>query len=107
MKKRWKNLLRMALPVLAVAVVLLFFSTALDELGSGQAQEQLKQVEEAVRRSSVACYAAEGVYPPSLEALQERFGLQIDETHCTVHYVAIAQNLMPDITVVPVQGTGS
>ena len=98
-----KNVLRLVLPLLVAVVALLWFSTALDDLGSGQAQEQLKQVEEAVRRSSVASYAAEGVYPPSLEALQKRFGLQIDETHCIVHYKAIAQNLMPDITVIPAQ----
>lgn len=101
--RQGKNLLRMILPVLLVVVILWAFSTALDELGSGQAQEQLKQVEEAVRRSSVACYAAEGVYPPNLASLQERFGLQIDTSHYIVHYKAIAQNLMPDITVIPVQ----
>ena len=99
MKKRWKNLLRMALPVLAAAVVLLFFSTALDELGSGQAQEQLKQVEEAVRRSSVACYAAEGIYPQDLEYLEEHYGVQVDGDRYVVHYEIFAQNLMPDITV--------
>ena len=77
----------------------MFFSTALDELGSGQAQEQLKQVEEAVRRGCVACYAAEGVYPPDLDYLKEHYGLQVDEDRYTVRYSAFAENLMPDITV--------
>ena len=46
-----------------------------------------------------ACYAAEGIYPPNLEYLEEYYGLQIDETRYTVHYSAFAENLMPDITV--------
>ena len=85
-------------PAAAVAV-LLCFATALDGLDSGRSAEDLKQLEQALRRGCVACYAAEGVYPPNLEYLEEYYGLQIDETRYTVHYSAFAENLMPDITV--------
>ena len=101
MKKRsvWFPLLRgLLLPVVCVAV-LVFFSTALDSLNSGHEEEDLRQLEEALRRGCVACYAAEGIYPPNLEYLEEYYGLQIDETRYTVHYSAFAENLMPDITV--------
>ena len=47
----------------------------------------------------MACYAAEGAYPPSLEYLKEHYGVQIDGERYTVHYMVIADNLMPDITV--------
>ena len=86
------------LPVIAVAA-LLWFAAAVDSLDSGRSQEDLRQLEETLRRSCVACYAAEGVYPPDLDYLKERYGLQIDETHYTVHYSVFAENLMPDITV--------
>ena len=56
-------------------------------------------MEDAVRRSAVACYAAEGVYPPTLTYLEERYGLQIDTARYTVFYDVFAENLMPDITV--------
>ena len=79
--------------------VLLCFATALDGLDSGRSAEDLKQLEQALRRGCVACYAAEGIYPPNLEYLEEYYGLQIDETRYTVHYSAFAENLMPDITV--------
>ena len=85
-------------PAAAVAV-LLCFATALDGLDSGRSVEDLKQLEQALRRGCVACYAAEGIYPPNLEYLEEYYGLQIDETRYTVHYSAFAENLMPDITV--------
>ena len=85
-------------PAAAVAV-LLCFATALDGLDSGRSAEDLKQLEQTLRRGCVACYAAEGMYPPNLEYLEEYYGLQIDETRYTVHYSAFAENLMPDITV--------
>ena len=86
------------LPVIAAAA-LLWFATAVDSLDSGRSQEDLRQLEETLRRSCVACYAAEGVYPPDVDYLKEHYGRQIDERRYTVRYMAFAENLMPDITV--------
>ena len=47
----------------------------------------------------VACYSSEGIYPPNLDYLKERYGVQVDETRYTVMYDVFADNLMPDITV--------
>ena len=71
---------------LGVLCVLLCFFTALSNLNSNQGEEGRARLEESVRRSAVACYAAEGIYPPSLEYLQEHYGLQIDEERYTVFY---------------------
>lgn len=90
------------LPLLAVAA-LVCFATAVDSLNDGQSAERLRQVEQAVRRSCAACYAAEGVYPPDLDYLKNRYGLQIDEDTYIIHYAAQAGNLMPDITVLPAE----
>ena len=86
------------LPVAAVAV-LLWFATAVDSLDTGRSEEDLRQLEESLRRGCVACFAAEGAYPPSVDYLKEHYGLQVDEGRYTVHYYAFAENLMPDITV--------
>ena len=60
-------------------------------------------LEEAVRQTALACYAAEGAYPPDVAYMQEHYGLQYDESRYTVSYEvcyeSIAANLMPDITV--------
>ena len=85
--------------IAAVAAVLLWFFTALNQLGSGQSQEGQQQLETALRRAAVACYAAEGVYPPTLEYLTEHYGVQIDAARYRVFYEIFADNLMPDITV--------
>ena len=91
-------LLALLLPVL-VAAALLIFTTALSNLRQGQADEGKRQLEDALHRAAVACYAAEGIYPPDVAYLQAHYGIQIDETHYTVMYDVFASNLMPDITV--------
>ena len=101
MKKRKGNrslLSSIAIPVLAAAV-LLFFLIALGNLGEGQRTEGKEQLEAALRRAAVACYAAEGIYPPNLDYIKEYYGIQIDESRYVVVYHAFAENLMPDITV--------
>ncbi|RKI63980.1 hypothetical protein D7V91_16915 [bacterium 1xD42-67] len=95
----WISLLRGLLLPVAVAAVLLCFATAVESLDSGRVEEDMRQLEETLRRGCVACYAAEGMYPPDLEYLEEHYGIQIDETRYTVRYSAFAENLMPDITV--------
>ena len=86
------------LPV-AVAAVLLLFLTGLSNLDRDRSEEGRKQLEEALRRGAVACYAAEGIYPPDLEYLKEHYGVQVDEERYAVFYEVFASNLMPDITV--------
>ena len=82
-----------------VVAVLLMFTTALSNLQEGQQSEGRQQLEDAVRRSAVACYAAEGIYPPNLEYLEEHYGIQVDRERYTVMYDVFASNMMPDVTV--------
>lgn len=97
MRKR-KGLGVLLLPV-AVAAVLLLFLAGLSNLDRDRSEEGRKQLEEALRRGAVACYAAEGIYPPDLEYLEEHYGVQVDEERYAVFYEVFASNLMPDITV--------
>ena len=97
MKRRF-NLGPVLIVPLAVAVVLMF-TTAVSNLQEGQQREGRQQLEDAVRRGAVACYAAEGIYPPTLEYLEEHYGIQVDRERYTVAYDVFASNLMPDITV--------
>jgi hypothetical protein len=101
MKKRtqwWKALGGLLVPAVAVLALICFLS-AVSRLEIGRGQEGRQQLETALRRASAACYAAEGIYPPDLDYLESRYGIQIDETRYTVSYEVFASNLMPDITV--------
>lgn len=94
----WGALRALLLPALIVAV-LVGFTTALDNLTDGRRQEDLAQLETALRRAAVACYAVEGSYPQDLDYLKDRYGVQIDETRYAVDYRVFGSNLMPSITV--------
>lgn len=82
----------------ALAVLVCFFA-AVAALGGKSSEEGRQQLESALRRAAVACYAAEGVYPPDLEYLEEHYGVRIEEERYVVFYEIFADNLMPDITV--------
>ena len=97
-KTLYKRLLGLAILVL-VACVISFFLTALTNLDSGKALEDKTQLEDALHRAAVCCYAIEGAYPPDLNYLVEHYGVQIDTDRFTVSYELYASNLMPDITV--------
>ena len=90
---------RTLLAALLALAVLLFFFTALNNLDAGRHEEGRRQLEQALRRSAVACYAAEGFYPPDLAYLKQHYGLRIDEKRYAVFYEVYGSNLMPDITV--------
>ena len=98
-KNGWISVVRGLLWPAAAAAALLCFATAVDSLDSGRSQEDMRQLEETLRRGCVACYATEGVYPPNLDYLKEHYGVQVDEERYAVIYSVFADNLMPDITV--------
>ena len=83
----------------AVLMILAMFMSGLSNLENGHRSEGREQLEDAVRRAAVACYAAEGIYPPDVEYLEEHYGIQVDRDRYTVVYDAFASNLMPDVTV--------
>lgn len=94
-----KNIFKAILAVLLVVAALLCFLSGLSNLSHGSVHEEKQQLEQAVRRAAVSCYATEGIYPPDLEYLQQHYGIQISSSHFVVSYEFVASNLMPDITV--------
>lgn len=65
--------------------------------------EGAQTLRNAIKRACVQCYAIEGRYPPSVQYLEDAYGIQIDEERYDVFYSGFASNVMPDITVVPVR----
>ncbi len=84
--------------ILLLAAALLFLG-AVNRLEDGRRAAGVQQLETALRRTAVSCYAAEGFYPPDVAYMQEHYGLRFDEENYVVHYQVTASNWMPDITV--------
>ena len=90
---------RNILTFLFIFAVLMCFLSAFSTLGQDHSVQDKQQLETALTRSAVACYAAEGRYPSDLQYLEENYGVQVNKELYTVKYEFIASNLMPDITV--------
>lgn len=100
MKKKVLWWLAGAALVLALAAAAVWPGAAQDlREGSREA------VRDAVVRSTVQCYAVEGVYPPNLAYLEEHYGLRVNQDTFIVSYDIFASNQMPDIRVL-VKGEG-
>lgn len=87
----------LVIAVILIAAVMIMIHSADENLDG----ERLSQLEEAIRRAAVSCYAIEGFYPADTDYLVENYGLIIDESKYTVFYDAFASNILPEITVLP------
>ena len=79
-------------------LVVILFILAINNLSNGQKNEEVKQLEEVIHRSCVACYSTEGVYPEDIDYLKENYNIQISDKYI-VHYERIASNVMPTVKV--------
>ena len=86
---------------LLICGFLFFFLIGTREIASKTESEQLQALDQAIRRATIQCYAIEGRYPPSVEYLEEHYGLSIDREAYYVFYDGWASNIMPDITIFP------
>lgn len=105
MKIRHRNPVFSGIRTLFVPVVALIavccLLTAIGNVETGHREESEKRVQDTIKKAVVSCYAIEGVYPATLEYVEEYYGLQIDHEKYDVFYEIFADNIMPEITVVP------
>ncbi len=87
-----------AIAIVMAAVCLLLVFGILN-VGDDSRDKGRESLENAVRHAAVACYSSEGVFPDSVEYLEEHYGLQIDRNLYVVHYTIFARNIMPVIKV--------
>jgi len=84
--------------ILFVAIMVIMFYGFDDASHSSQVEGE-RMLKESLQHAVVSCYALEGAYPESVEYMQKHYGVQIDESKYTVHYEVVAENMLPEITV--------
>ncbi len=89
---------------LIFVLVLLLFGAGTIAFARKANENGAETLRSSIGRASVQCYAIEGRYPPSVEYLEENYNIQIDRKKYSVFYSGFASNVMPDITVVEIQG---
>lgn len=88
----------LVMPVFMMAAVYILLVSA-GNVSERQQAESLKQMEDTIHKAVLNCYAIEGSYPPTIDYVEEHYGLQIDHEKYDVFYEIFAQNLMPEVTV--------
>lgn len=96
-KKFWPKVAFGGIFLLVLALVCWLAAGASQD---GIAEEAAQAVKNAIRQSAMQCYAVEGAYPPTLEHLEENYGLQVNQEDFYVVYDVFATNLPPSVTVV-------
>ena len=62
-------------------------------------EESIVALRETVERAARQCYVVEGFYPPSLDYLEENYGIQINTDEFSVVYDVFASNIAPSVRV--------
>ncbi|MBQ8151724.1 MAG: hypothetical protein IJ070_03035 [Firmicutes bacterium] len=93
--------------ILAAAVCLLLLlggiSWAGDHMKGTFTEEDVRMAEDTVRKYAIQCYALEGSYPEKIDYLEDNYMLTLNREEYVYHYVFIGANMMPDITVFPIE----
>ncbi len=92
---RWGIFASLALFAAAVLAAAFLLQKTTDSASA----ERKKQMEAAIHKSIVSCYAVEGQYPESLEYLEKHYGLSVDRDRFVVEYSVFASNLYPAVQV--------
>ena len=94
---------------IVLLMILLFCGVwaLVSRVGSKSDTAQTQFVTEAVHNAALTCYAVEGAYPSDLEYLRAHYGLAYDQDRYMVRYDSFGSNLMPDISVIEVEASGS
>ncbi len=89
-----------SLPVITFIVILALFLYGISAISGTAAGEEKRNLENALERDIVHCYAVEGVYPPTLDYIEQNYGLTYDTDQFMIDYQVIGSNLMPHFTVI-------
>ena len=73
--------------------------SVLNDIDRGRDDQAIADLENSIKKASLACYASEGIYPPDLAYIEDHYGIQVDNDRYWVDYNVFASNIMPEITV--------
>ena len=100
-KKRRRGFASLLGTISVFALLIALFNHGINNLTQANEEEALEAVRNAVTRAAIQFYAQEGRFPPHLEYLEERFGLQLDHERFEIIYSAFGANVMPQIFITP------
>lgn len=94
----------MAIKISIFVMGLFFILYGINITATSTYKERKTQLEVALNRAVIECYALEGAYPPDLEYIETHYGIRVDNEQFIVHYDSFADNIMPNIVVIEKNG---
>lgn len=98
-KKRFK-FKSIYVAILVFFVLMLVFMMGVSIMKSSNVDRQEQALNSAMERDIMHCYALEGFYPPSLEYMEEHYGLTYDKSAYIVDYQPVGNNIYPNYTII-------
>ena len=102
-KSPWAVLRSILAPVVATFAILAIVYTGIVQTEESSRAEGLRILEESLMRAVVKNYAISGSYPESIAYIEENFAIHIDRSRFIVHYVIVASNIFPNITIIELE----
>ena len=93
-----------AVCVLAALIIVLGMLLMLAQGTNSDSEEHAASLRQAVYDRALQCYVIEGSYPESLSYLEQNYGLAVNHEDYLVVYTPFAENMPPDIRVIPRHG---
>jgi len=92
--------------IAAVVVLVILVYAGIGGISAKQEEKQIQIAQDAIVKAAVQCYALESQFPPSLQYLEENYGITLDKKKYIYHYRTIGSNMVPEIKVFPNVGRG-
>lgn len=81
-------------------LVMVLFLLGISMLSSSSVNDDEQILRNAINKDIIHCYAVEGFYPPTLDYIEDHYGLTYDHDKFLVDYEAIGNNVMPNVMVI-------
>jgi len=89
-----------ALAVVSFVLIMAAFFWGVSLLSNSSVNDEKRILEDAINRDVVHCYSVEGFYPPTIEYIEEHFGLTYDHDDYLVDYEYVGNNIMPNVMII-------
>ena len=94
-----RKIQKLSLPLIGFILLFIVFIKGIASGSETTIDKQKESLTTALNRSITQCYAVEGTYPPSLEYIENHYGLTYDHDKFFVDYQVYGANMYPTVTV--------
>lgn len=88
------------MPLLVAVVVLVLFLVAVQAMSDNSYYDERAALQRAIDRDIIHCYSLEGFYPPSIDYMEENYGLTFNHDRFLINYQRMGSNVMPTYIII-------